>query len=154
MAEDEKRRVIERVVDESAEVFTDPRVSPTGYPFKVVHLEKTMAMPDIYEARPRLCDLGLLREAFKRDDGKLGYRCAAEPKDQYIKKGGKAENLEGRGCLCNNLCASAGFPQHRKDGYVEQPLISSGKGLSSILKYFKVGKRSYSAKDVLDFIIG
>ena len=154
MAEDEKRRVIAKVIDESAEIFTDPRVSPTGYPFKVVQLENTMAMPEIYEARPRLCDLGLLREAYKKEDGKLGYRCAAEPKEQYLKKGGKAEDLEGRGCLCNNLCASAGFPQHRKDGYVEQPLVSSGKGLQSILKFFKSGKRSYSSKDVLDFVLG
>ncbi|OQX65631.1 MAG: 2-nitropropane dioxygenase [Anaerolinea sp. 4484_236] len=153
MAENEKRQVIQKVIDESAEVFTDPRVSPTGYPFKVVQLEGTMAMPEIYEARPRLCDIGLLREAYKKDDGKLGYRCAAEPKDQYLKKGGKPEDLEGRGCLCNNLCASAGYPQHRKDGYVEQPLVSSGKGLSSISKFFKAGKRSYSAKDVLDYMI-
>ena len=154
MVENEKRAVIQKVIDENAEVFTDPRVSPTGYPFKVVQLENTMAMPEVYEARPRLCDLGLLREAYKKEDGKLGYRCAAEPKEQYLKKGGKAEDLEGRGCLCNNLCASAGFPQHRKDGYVERPLVSSGKGLPSILKFFKSGKRSYSSKDVLDFVLG
>ena len=154
MADNEKRKVIQKVVEESAVVLTDPRVSPTGYPFKVVQLENTMAVPEVYAARPRLCDLGLLRDAYKREDGSVGYRCEAEPEDQYIKKGGKAEDLEGRGCLCNNLCASAGYPQHRKNGYVEQPLVSSGKGLPSILKFFKEGKRNYSAKDVLAYMLG
>ena len=154
MAEKEKRNVLQKVADEEAEVFTDPLVSPTGYPFKVVQLEDTMSNPDIYEARPRLCDVGLLREAYKRDDGKIGYRCAAEPKKQYIKKGGKAEDTEGRGCLCNNLGASAGFPQHRKDGYVEQPIVTSGNWLPYLGRVFKEGKRDYSAKDVLDYLLG
>ena len=154
MDETEKRRVIQKVFDEDAEVFTDPRVSPTGYPFKVVQLENTMSDPVIYKERVRLCDLGLLREPYKRDDATIGYRCAAEPEDQYLKKGGKPENLEGRGCLCNNLCASAGYPQHRADGYVEKPLVSSGKDLPSILKFFKPGKRSYSVNDVLDYMVG
>ncbi|MBT3321435.1 MAG: nitronate monooxygenase [Anaerolineae bacterium] len=153
MTDKEKRDVIQKVVDEAAEVFTDPRVSPTGYPFKVVQMENTMSTPAIYEARPRLCDIGLLREAYKRDDGKVGYRCAAEPKDQYIKKSGKAEDAEGRGCLCNNLCASAGFPQHRKDGYVEQPLVTSGNWLPYLGRVFKEGEREYSAKDVLDYLL-
>ncbi len=153
MAENEKREVIRKVIDGEVEVFTDPLVSPTGYPFKVVQLEDTMSNPALYEARPRLCDVGLLREAYKRDDGKIGYRCAAEPKKQYVKKGGKAEDAEGRGCLCNNLGASAGFPQHRKDGYVEQPLVTSGNWLPYLGRVFKEGKRDYSAKDVLDYLL-
>ena len=154
MAENEKRSVMQKVIDEEAEVFTDPRVSPTGYPFKVVQLEDTMSNPTLYEARPRLCDIGLLREIYKREDGKIGYRCAAEPKEQYLKKGGKAEDLEERGCLCNNLCASAGYPQHRKDGYIEKPLVSSGKGLPYLGRLFKDGKHGYSSKDVLDYLLG
>lgn len=153
METSEKRRVIEKVFDESAVVFTNPRVSPTGYPFKVVQVEGTMSDPEVYNARPRLCDIGLLREAYKKEDGSLGYRCAAEPVEQYVKKGGTVEDTEERGCLCNNLCASAGYPQHRKSGYVEQPLVSSGKTLPSLLKFFKPGERSYSAKDVLDFLL-
>ncbi len=150
----EKQRVIEKVFAEEAVVLTDARVSPTGYPFKVVQLEGTMADPEVYNARPRLCDIGLLREAYKKEDGSLGYRCAAEPVDQYLKKDGKLEDTEARGCLCNNLCASAGYAQHRTGGYVEPPLVSSGKTLPSILKYFKAGQRAYSAKDVLDYLLG
>ena len=153
MEDEAKRDVLQKVIDEEAEIFTDPRVSPTGYPFKVVQLEKTMSNPVVYEARPRLCDVGLLREPYKREDDSIGYRCAAEPKDQYLKKGGNAEDLEGRGCLCNNLCASAGFPQHRKDGYVEKPIVTSGNWLPYLGRVFKEGEREYSSKDVLDYIL-
>ncbi|MBC8496559.1 MAG: nitronate monooxygenase [Chloroflexi bacterium] len=152
MEESLRRRVIQKVVDEDVQVRTDPRVSPTGYPFKVLQLSETMSDPEVYDQRVRLCDIGLLREPYKRDDNKVGYRCSAEPKDQYIKKGGSSEDVEGRGCLCNNLCASAGYPQQRKDGYIEQPLVTTGNGLPSIGKFFKPGFRSYSAKDVLDYL--
>ncbi|MCJ7702769.1 MAG: nitronate monooxygenase [Anaerolineales bacterium] len=154
MDADTKRRVIQKVVDEEVEVYTDPHVSPTGYPFKVVQLENTMSDPEIYNQRDRICDIGLLREPYIREDGKVGYRCPAEPEDQYLKKGGEHDDLVGRGCLCNNLCASAGYPQHREDGSIEQPLVTSGKSLSSIGKFFKPGHRNYSAKDVLDYIKG
>jgi nitronate monooxygenase len=154
MNEDEKQRVIRKVVDEDAVVLTDPFVSPTGYPFKVVQLEGTMSDPEVYAQRERLCDVGLLRTLYKKEDGTIGYRCPAEPADQYIQKGGDPEDLEGRGCLCNNLGASAGFPQHRKDGYVEQPLITSGKGLPALGQFFRPGERSYTAKDVIDYLTG
>ena len=149
-----KRRVIEKVVAENAEVHTDPLVSPTGYPFKVVQLEGTMSDPEIYNERVRLCDVGLLRTLYKDDDNQVGYRCPAEPEDQYLKKGGDPEELAGRGCLCNNLGASAGFPQQRTDGYIEQPLVTSGKGLPAIGKFFRPGERSYTVKDVLDYLTG
>lgn len=149
-----KRSVIQKVVDEDAAVVTDPLVSPTGYPFKVVQMEGTMSDPKIYDERVRLCDVGLLRTPYTKEDGQIGYRCPAEPEDQYLKKGGAPQDLEGRGCLCNNLAASAGFPQHRADGYVEQPLVTSGKGLPSLGRFFRPGKRSYSAKDVIDYLTG
>jgi len=154
MDADTKRRVIQKVVDEEVEVYTDPHVSPTGYPFKVVQLENTLSDPEIYNQRDRICDIGLLREPYIREDGKVGYRCPAEPEEQYLQKGGKQDDLVGKGCLCNNLCASAGYAQHREDGSIEQPLVTSGKSLSSIGKFFKPGYRNYSAKDVLDYIKG
>lgn len=154
MDDELKRRVIQKVVDEDAVVHTDPFVSPTGYPFKVVQLENTMSDSEVYDQRVRLCDVGLLRSLYKKEDGQIGYRCPAEPEDQYLKKGGKPEDLEGRGCLCNNLSASAGYPQQRTDGYVEQPLVTSGKGLPSLGKFFRSGQRSYTAKDVIDYLTG
>ncbi|MCP4360960.1 MAG: nitronate monooxygenase [Chloroflexi bacterium] len=149
-----KRNVIQKVVDEEIVVLTDPRVSPTGFPFKVVQVKGTMSETAVYNKRPRLCDIGLLRKLYKKDNGKIGYRCAAEPIDQYVKKGGELEETVGRGCLCNNLCATAGKPQHQKDGYIEAPLVTSGDGVVGIGRFLQPGKRSYTAKDVLDYLTG
>jgi nitronate monooxygenase len=154
MDESLKHSAIQKVVAEEAVVLTDPFVSPTGYPFKVVQMEGTMSDPEVYNQRARLCDVGLLRSLYKKDDDTIGYRCPAEPAEQYLKKGGQPKDLEGRGCLCNNLGASAGFPQHRSDGYVEQPLVTSGKGLPTLGQFFRPGQRSYSAKDVIDYLTG
>jgi len=154
MDQELKDNVIQKVIEEDAVVVTDALVSPTGYPFKVVQINGSISDPNVYAERIRLCDVGLLRTPYIRKDGQIGYRCPAEPKDHYLKKGGFPEDLEGRGCLCNNLSASAGFPQHRADGYVEQPLVSSGKSLPSLGKYFRPGKRSYTAKDVIDYLTG
>ena len=41
-----------------AQVFTDPRVSPTGFPFKVANLPGTLAEPGLTITRSRICDLG------------------------------------------------------------------------------------------------
>ena len=94
-----------------------------------------------------------IRDRYQGEDGKIGYRCPAEPESSFLSKGGKQEKLAGRGCLCNNLSATAGFPQRRQDGSVEQPLVTSGKGLPAIGRFFKPGRRSYSAQDVLDYLM-
>jgi nitronate monooxygenase len=133
-------------------VRTDPVVSPTGFPFKVVQLEGTLSDPEVYRNRVRLCDTGMLRQTYKRADGTLGFRCPAEPVAQYLAKGGELGDVAGRGCLCNNLSATAGYPQHRKDGYVEAPIVTAGDGLVGIGKYIKPGHSSYTLQDVLDYL--
>jgi NAD(P)H-dependent flavin oxidoreductase YrpB (nitropropane dioxygenase family) len=149
-----KSRIIQKVLDQEIKVRTDPVVSPTGYPFKVVQLEGTLSDPEIGRNRIRLCDVGLLRDSYKRADGKVGYRCSAEPVEQYLAKGGKPEDAVGKDCLCNNLLATAGYAQHRKDGYVEPPIVTSGDGLAAIGKYIKPGHHSYTVQDVLDYLTG
>ena len=148
-----KSRLLRQVLNEEAEVFTSPTVSPTGFPFKVAQLEGTLSDPALYEARNRICDMGFLRILYKREDGSLGYRCPAEPVDDYVKKGGKVEETVGRSCLCNNLGATAGFPQRRKDGYVEKPIITTGDDLVMAGQYVPAGKTTYSAKDVIDYLL-
>ena len=149
-----KSRIIQKVLDQEIRVRTDPIVSPTGYPFKVVQLEGTLSDPKIGRNRIRLCDVGLLRNPYKRADGKVGYRCSAEPVDQYLAKGGKMEETVGKNCLCNNLLATAGHAHHRKNGYVEPPIVTSGDGLAAIGKYIKPGHHSYTVQDVLDYLTG
>ncbi|MBI3161734.1 MAG: nitronate monooxygenase, partial [Chloroflexi bacterium] len=154
MRDDLKERLIRKVLSEEAQVFTSPLASPTGFPFKVAQLEGTLSEPDAYEMRNRICDLGFLRILYKRDNGTVGYRCAAEPVDAFVKKGGAVEDTHNRSCLCNNLTATAGFPQVRKDGYVEQPIITSGDDLAAVGQFLKEGRTRYSAEDVIRYLLG
>ena len=89
------------------------------------------ALP-IYQERKRVCDLGYLREPYAAPDGKIGYRCAAEPVDNYVAKGGKIEDTVGRKCLCNALMANMGHAQTRKDEAVEPALVTVGDDLNTI----------------------
>jgi len=154
MDETLKSRIIQKVLDRDITVRTDPLVSPTGYPFKVIQLEGTLSDALVCRSRNQVCDVGMLRHLYKRADGTVGYRCPAEPVSQYLAKGGRLEDTDGKGCLCNNLFATAGFPQHRRDGYVEPPLVTAGDALVSIGKYMKPGRRSYTAHDVIAYLAG
>lgn len=149
-----KKRIIEKVFNEDISIRTDAKVSSTGFPFKVLELEGTLSDPVLLKKRNRICDVGLLRKIVKQEDGKIIYRCSAEPEKQFLAKGGNKDKIEGTSCLCNNLLATAGFPQLRKDGYIEEPIVTAGNGLEGILKFFKSGERSLTAKDVLDYLTG
>jgi len=135
-------------------VYRDAVASPTGFPFQVIRLEGTLSEPEVYEKRKRVCDLGYLREAYQKPDGSIGWRCASEPVDAYLKKGGTLEETKGRKCLCNSLMANIGMPQIRKGDSEELELITSGYDLTAIKKIIKPGKTTYSAGDVLDFLLG
>lgn len=146
LAPEVKADVLRGVADGTASVRTDPRASPTGYPFKLVQLQKHQALG---AKRERICDLGYLREAVKRDDGRIHYRCAAEPIDTYVKKGGTVADTEGRRCLCNGLLADIGLAQERDD-VAEPPIVTSGDDIASLTQLAKDGR--YSAADVIEWI--
>ncbi len=148
-----KAEIIQKALRDEIDVMTSPVASPTGFPFKVVNVEGTLAHYDVYEARERVCDIGYLRHLYKMDDGKIGFRCPSEPVDQYIKKGGHEEDTIGRTCLCNNLGAAAGFANQRKNGYVEPALITSGDDLVNLKQFVPAGQSSYSSKDVIAYIL-
>ena len=114
-----KQEVFARVRLGTERVFTDPVASPTGFPFKVVRLDGTLSEPEVYAARPRICDLGYLRTAYKTKVGSVGYRCSSEPVDTYLKKDGAVEDTRGRKCVCNGLMKTIGLGQRQKSGYVE-----------------------------------
>lgn len=135
-------------------VKTDGRASPTGFPFKVVPLKGSMSEEEVVAERPRVCDLGYLRHLYKREDGKLGYRCPSEPEAQWLRKGGKPEALKGRLCLCNALGAALGIRLAKRGGYQEPVLVTSGDAVAEIAKYLPPGKTSYTALDVLDVLEG
>ncbi len=148
-----KDKVIQKVKTGEAVVFTDPRVSPTGFPFKVLSLQGTLSEEEEYQKRPRLCDQGYLRHMFKKPDNSIGYRCPAEPVDVYLKRGGDMENTKGRKCLCNGLITNLDLAQYRKDGYLEKPLVTASDDILSISQYLKNGKNIYSARDVIDHLL-
>gem|GEM_PF-6990783 len=120
----------------------------------MVQLAGTLSDPEIEAQRVRRCDFGMMRRLYKRADGRVGFRCPGEPEIQFLAKGGKPEEMVGKGCLCNSLLATAGLPQHRTDGYVEPPLVTAGDGLSGIQRFMSPGRHRYSARDVLDRLTG
>jgi nitronate monooxygenase len=145
------RREYKDQVLRGATVFTDPAASPTGFPFKVVSVEDTASEREIYRSRPRVCDLGYLREAYRMESGGIGYRCSGEPVTVYVSKGGKAENTAGRKCLCNGLLANIGHPQVRNK-FVEPGLVTAGDDLAAIQRLLPSGGLSYPASEVVNRI--
>jgi nitronate monooxygenase len=146
---DLKQSLIAQAVTGTAEVFTDPLASPTGFPFKVALLQGSYSDPEVAAARTRVCDIGLLRESYATPDGKIGYRCSAEPVANYVAKGGKVEDTVGRKCLCNALLANIGHAQVRRDQSVEPPLITVGDDLNTVAQFLAPGRTSYGAADVV-----
>ncbi|MDI1337334.1 MAG: nitronate monooxygenase [Lacunisphaera sp.] len=134
-------------------VFTDPAASPTGFPFKVLQMRATLSEPEVYAARTRVCDLGGLREVYRKEDGSVGYRCPAEPVEAYVRKGGNAADTTGRKCLCNGLAATVGFGQ-RRDGAPEQPLVTAGDEVVDLARLVPAGAESYRAEDVIRYLRG
>jgi NAD(P)H-dependent flavin oxidoreductase YrpB (nitropropane dioxygenase family) len=135
-------------------VKTDASASPTGFPFKVAELPGTLADLTLREARPRLCDLGYLRSPYVRDNGAIGYRCGAEPVHMFVRKGGSAEETVGAACLCNALAADVGLGQTRKDGYVEQPLVTLGADLDGARELLELYPGGWSATDAVRWLAG
>jgi nitronate monooxygenase len=151
LAEPLRQSVLAKIANGGVDILTDPRASPTGFPFKVVAVEGTNSQAEHYEKRERICDLGYLRVPYKRPDGRLGYRCAAEPVAAFVEKGGTVEETEGRKCLCNGLMANVGHAQVRGDAE-ELALITSGDDMSGIKRIS--GGHRYTADQVIDYLLG
>ncbi|HSG48124.1 MAG TPA: nitronate monooxygenase [Longimicrobiales bacterium] len=148
-----KQQVATAALNGGVDVVTDGRASPTGFPFKAVQLEGTLSAEDVYGERGRVCDLGYLRNAYRNDRGKIAYRCASEPVDAFVKKGGDLQETEGRKCLCNALMANLGRGQTREDGSTEATLYTAGDDLK-LLAGFLGGRTSYTAADVVAYLRG
>jgi len=154
LRDDLKKELLARASATQGEVFTDPLASPTGFPFKVAQLDGTSSNPAVYEARPRLCDLGFLREAYATPEGRQGYRCSAEPPDSYVAKGGAIEETTGRKCLCNALMANVGKAQIRSAGATEPALVTVGDDLNTVAQFLAPGATTYTAADVVNKLLG
>jgi nitronate monooxygenase len=152
LRDDYKQALLEQVRAGTACVLTDPLASPTSFPFKVAQLPGTLSDRAVYAARTRVCDLGYLREAYRTEDGTVGFRCPAEPVSVYRSKGGAVEDTEGRKCICNALIASVGLGQIRGRG-VEPGIVTSGDDLAGVTRFMPPGGTRYTVADVIARIL-
>ncbi len=148
-----RRWVLDHVRSGEARVRTSPDASPTGFPFKVVQVPCTLADSRIHRSRRRLCDIGMLRQAHRLADGRIVWRCPAEPLSAFAAKGGDPDSAGNAACLCNALSATAGFPQRRSNGYLEPAIVTSGDGLTRLPRLLASGT-SYTAAHVLEHLGG
>lgn len=137
-------------------------VSPTGFPFKVVQLEGTLSDGEVFQARRRTCDIGLLQQIGLTTPDEYGnrtlfQRCPAGPIAPYVERRGLERNTEERRCLCNGLLACVGLGQVRRaeDGWEEEPaIVTLGNHLDGVRRLSRQGQVHYHAQDVVFDILG
>lgn len=149
-----KRQFLERVQAGTVRVFTHPTASPTGYPLKMALLEDTVGNEEEFRRRPRVCNLGLLRRVYRRDDGTLGYRCPADRESRYRDHRGDPQESRHARCLCNSLLAAVGQAMEYAGGYLEKPLFVPGECLDSLRALIRKAGLNYTAADVVQFLTG
>ena len=148
-------------MDDSKLVFTT-LFSPTGFPFKVVQLDDTLADQAVYANRKRVCDIGLLQVrglTKPAEDGtrRLFQRCPAAPLDDFVSKRGLPLNTTDRRCLCNGLLACAGLGQAglQNGKQMEEPaIVTLGNHLDGVRRLSRNGQSPYWARDVVNDILG
>ncbi|MCS7465871.1 nitronate monooxygenase [Stieleria sp. ICT_E10.1] len=151
---DIKERIISQCRDGKADVVTDPLASPTGFPFKVFQIEGSLSDQAVFQQRQRVCDLGFLRQGYRKPDGNVGWRCPGEPIKSYLRKGGERDDTVGRKCVCNGLMASIGIPQRRSGDRQEQPLVTCGNDVAGITQFLESDNAtSYTAADVVNCLL-
>lgn len=127
-------------------VRTDPRASPTGFPFKVAQVPNTLSDKSVYENRKRSCTLCVLRTLYRRKDGSIGYRCPSEPIESYVRKGGKEEDTADRQCICSGLMVTAGFGD-------SPAIITIGDDVNRLMPILmRHPYDTYTVRDVFDYL--
>ena len=161
-------RVLERIWHKDLAVVTEPLMSPTGFPFKVVQLAGSLSEEAVRSGRERVacCDLGHLvtpvetRRRVTRPDGRLEEvlelqtLCPAEPVEAFTRKGGMMMRRKGTICLCNGLMSTAGYPGVH-GGYVEPPVVTAGDASVKDVRDIQVHVRrlTYSAAEAIGRVL-
>ena len=149
LREDLRHTLLAQVRDGATDVVTNAVASPTGFPFKVATVEDSLSDAGVLAARPRICDLGYLRDAYQEADGTIGFRCPSEPVNVFVSKGGERTETAGRACICNALLATVGMPQMRAGRLEEPPIVTMGDDLAGVGRFLRPGATDYSAADVI-----
>jgi len=129
-------------------VRTDPSASPTGFPFKVPQLSGTVSDAGVYAGRIRNCSRRALQFPSETADGKIVFRCAAEPVNDYLRKGGKLEDTIGARCLCNGLFSAAGIGDPN-----EPPIFTLGDDVSFLRHLMKDENDYYTATHAIAYLL-
>ena len=103
MREDLRREICRLAFGNNLRVKTSIKASPTGFPFKLLNLPNTLADEQLLGKRIPICNQGVLLKPYETPDGKISYRCPAEPVERYLLKGGDIEKTAGVCCICNGL---------------------------------------------------
>jgi NAD(P)H-dependent flavin oxidoreductase YrpB (nitropropane dioxygenase family) len=144
-----RRDVIRRYHRGGLSVKQDPSASPTGYPFQVVQLPDTMSDETVYRDRQRMCNHHGLSVPHQLPDGKIVYRCPAEPIGDYTHKGGIELDTLGARCLCNGLIATTG---HGDPG--ESAIVTLGSDLSFLNHLTKTENSTYTVTQTMEYLQG
>jgi nitronate monooxygenase len=162
LAPEWKRRVFARLapLPETASPAVPARLevefmaSPTGFSVPVVQLAGTAADPEQYAQRERICDVGFLRQLYRRRDGSVGYRCPGENLADHVAKGGDLRGSVTQHCMCNGLLAALGLAQRRPGFGGELPLLPAGEDLSVLEQFRSAADASFAAADVVARLLG
>ena len=142
-----------KIKDGTLDIKTDIKASPTSFPIKIAKLEGHTSTEKGFADRPKLCDLGYLREPVISATGRTIYRCPSEPEEEFLKKGGAPEEIDGRKCLCNGLMANIGLPQVRRDGYVEAPIVTLGSDIEGAKVLLNENPNGYGAEQAVNWLL-
>ena len=71
-----------------------------------------------------------------------------------MRKGGDAAVAVGRKCLCNGLMAAIGLGQALGAGAVEPAIVTAGDDVRDLWRFLTGGKTTYTAEDVLRYMLG
>jgi nitronate monooxygenase len=148
MRNEVRTQVIGQLYYDEGEVYTDPKASPTGFPFKTVDVDDSVAKLRLIRNRKSLCDLGALVKPCLTKNG-LMYRCSAEPLSAFTAKGGSDHNADGAICLCNGLLNNSILGLENDPAVVT--LSSDTEFLIDIINR-RGGKFSYSVLDIMYYM--
>jgi nitronate monooxygenase len=123
--------------------------SPTGFSVPVVKLEGTVGDPEQFARRERFCDVGFLRQLYRREDGSVGYRCPGETLASHLAKGGDPTRAQAQPCMCNGLLAALGLGQIRPGQGGEPPLLPAGEDLRALERFRSRAAEAFTAADVV-----
>jgi hypothetical protein len=81
-------------------------------------------------------------------DGKIVYRCPAEPLVYYTHKGGEETNTQGARCLCNGLIATTGYGDPG-----ESAIVTLGSDLGFLAHLTKI-ESTYTVTQAMEYLQG